>query len=171
MSRPGTERGAAWLAMVAAGGAAVALASRSGGHAAVTRSLGWALLAAVGASVLLQAAGRRLVAVLALALSAGLAVVVALGEGHAGLWAAALLGLAGAGAQLVRAGRWQAPARHRRASPAGPATDLDVWKALDAGVDPTSDEFRDNLAPREDSPVVTTRKPGTASSGPDEEDQ
>ena len=171
-SSSGRERALCWTAMLAAGVVALAVASRSGQSASPAKSIGYALMAATGVSLLLGALGRRLVAVLTLALSVGLALLVALGEGHWGLWVAGSLGLVGSLGQLVLAPRWASNARryHRGAQVQGPQNDLDAWKAFDAGMDPTSDEFGDNLDARETSPVAT-RKHGAADSGPDEEDQ
>lgn len=168
LSRPGTQKAIAWLAMVAAAVIAVATASRSGAHGQVSKALAWSLLAAVGLSLLLHALGRRLVAVLAIALSVGLVLVTALGEGHPALWAAGALGVVGGLAQLVWAGNWRSRARRyeREAPVTRPVTDLDTWKAMDAGLDPTSDGFGDSLASREDSPHQGSALRPTGSTAP-----
>ena len=163
---------ACWAALAVAGILALALASRSGRHADVSRALGWSMLAAAGVSLLLGRIGRQVVAVLGAALAVGTVFVVARGEGHWALWIAGVLGLAGALGQLVLAPRWPAPGRRydRAAATGRPRDDVDVWKAFDAGMDPTSDEFGDSLQARETSPVVT-RTRGAADSGPDQEDR
>ncbi|GAA1398394.1 hypothetical protein [Luteococcus peritonei] len=167
---PGRQKLLAWPAIFLAAVTCLGLASRSGAQADVARALGWAMLGGLGVSLLLGALGRRLVAALVAALAAGVAALVVRGEGHPGLWAAVVLAEVGALAQLVWAGGWSAASRFDRSVPAGPpATDLDVWKALDAGLDPTADEFGDNLPPRETRPAGTHQRPDDR--GAHQEDQ
>ncbi|MEL4357937.1 MULTISPECIES: Trp biosynthesis-associated membrane protein [unclassified Luteococcus] len=169
--KPGQLKVASWLATAAAAGLALYLAKQSGAHADAAKAIGWALLAAVGVSLLLGVLGRRLVAALELALAAGLALLVARGEGHQLLALAAALGLAGAATQLGTAHRWGSAARRfdrDAAAPARPQTDLDLWKALDAGLDPTSDEIHGKVTGREDSPIS---KPSPGAGADQKDDQ
>ncbi|MEL4504586.1 Trp biosynthesis-associated membrane protein [Luteococcus sp. H138] len=161
---------ASWLATAVAAGLALYLAKQSGQHADAVKAIGWALLAAVGVSLLLGVWGRRIVGLLEIALAAGLALVVARGEGHQLLWLASALGLAGAVTQLGTAQRWGSRAQRFERDSAGvgrPQTDLDVWKALDAGLDPTSDDFGGKVNTREDSPSTIEPRPGA---GADQKD-
>lgn len=174
----------AWLTLLVAALACLGLASRSGDAADVTRAVGWALLGGLAVSLLLRTAGRRIVAVLLLVLAVGVATLAARGA-HPALWAAAALAAAGALAQLLWSGGWASATRFERPGtiqpgttqsvptqsvPTEPATDLDVWKAFDAGLDPTSQGFGDNLASRETGPAGTHQH-GSGDRGAHQEDQ
>lgn len=169
--KPAQVKLGSWLATAAAGGLALYLAKKSGQHADAATAIGWALLAAVGVSLLLGVWGRRVVALLELALAAGLALLVVRGEGAQGLWLAVVLGLAGAATQLGTAQLWGSRAQRFERDSAGvvrPQTDLDIWKALDAGLDPTSDDFGGKVGARETSPTTIQPRPGA---GADQKDQ
>lgn len=150
---PGRQRALAWGAVVAGAVVAFFLSTRSGSDGDTVKALATATLAAAGASMLLQSLGRRLVALLGLLLAAGLVALPATGEGHVGLYAAGALVGVGALVQLVCAGRWPSrQERYERGTATRAASDADVWKAMDAGMDPTADEFGDRVSSREDSP-------------------
>lgn len=138
---PSMQKILAWGAPALAGIASLALASRSGDQADLVRAIAWALLAAVGLSLLARSVGRRLVAAVVLLLAAGLAMAVTRGQAHDALLGASGLALAGGITQLLCAPRWATRAsRFDRGHQQGPPrTDLDVWKAFDAGLDPTAD--------------------------------
>lgn len=171
--KPNQLRLAGWLAVALSAILAIVLAKDSGQQGAVARACGWALLAAVGASLLLRVWGRRLVALLELGLGAGLVLMVTHGQGAKLLLLAAGLAVVGAAVQLGTAHLWpQRSSRFERgtAAPQRPTSDLEIWKALDAGLDPTADGFGDSLGSRETS-SQHTRQPRPAASGADQEDQ
>ncbi|GAB2495853.1 hypothetical protein GCM10027030_31580 [Luteococcus sediminum] len=155
------QKAVAWIAPAVAAILALALASRCGDQADLVRTIAWSLLAAVGLSLLARRLGRRLVALVVLLLGAGLAMAVVRGQAHAALLGASALAAMGGLTQLVFAPRWATrDARFDRTTVGGPPqTDLDVWKAFDAGLDPTADHEQHtkpirsgndgSLAPRE----------------------
>lgn len=160
-----------WVALLAGAVLALVFAKDSGEHADAATAMGWALLAALGVSLLLAVWGRRVVALLELALAVGLGLLVLFGEGDRKLLLGVALAIVGAVLQLLTAHRWPTRAdRFQRQGSAGqhPTSDLDVWKALDAGLDPTSDDFDGSLAGRETSPNKTQPRPVV---GADQEDQ
>lgn len=132
------------MLMAAAGGiAALALASRTDSPE-LPRALGWAVLAAVAASLALGTLGRRVLGAFLVVLGLGLAVPLE----HPGITAGGVAVVLAGALMLALAGRWHTTRRFERDAPVAATSDTDVWKAMDAGLDPTADEFGDNLAPQ-----------------------
>lgn len=156
-------------------------------------ALALAALAGVAVTLLLGVWGRRLVGALVALLGVGVLAVVASrrtptpaqleqvlgvreapGTPTAWPWlvvvAAAVLVAAGA-AFVARAHRWRSPSgrfeRTSASSPAGVASSLDAWKALDAGADPTA--FDGNLTP--EAPTGRRDQAGRASGAPTRQEQ
>ncbi|MGO4955863.1 Trp biosynthesis-associated membrane protein [Luteococcus sp. Sow4_B9] len=171
--KPAQLRLLSWLTAAAGAVLAIVWAAHAGTLAATSRALGWSLLASVGLAALLGVWGRRLVGLVQLLLAAGLVLVVSSANGAGRLWLSVALAVIAGLLQILTAHRWPHRASRFERSASAPGAlggDLDIWKAMDAGLDPTEEGFGGSLEPRETSPDQT-RPPRPAPSGADQEDQ
>ena len=120
------------ITALAAIGALVAGFSAQAAESNVS-SLAWALAAGVGLSLMLSGAALRILAVVLAPIAAGGAVWAAQG----GLWVTVAAFAVAGGAVLAMV--WWGPgwAMRRRAAR---SSDLDPWKAMDEGLDPTAEQ-------------------------------
>lgn len=156
----GRLKATSWVLMAAGAVLALVLRNHSGEQGALVGALAWAVLAGVGVSLLLGSWGRRLVGGLQLLLAVGLGATALAASAHSAVLAAAALVLAGALVQLLTAQRWKSPAsRYARGPVTGqPQSDLELWKSMDAGIDPTRDEIGGSLAIQETMDVPRSSK-------------
>ncbi len=139
--RMASTRPVALILGLAAGVGALVLAGRTD-QPELPRAIGWALLAATVASLAFGHRGRQVLGGLVVVLGLGLAWPAA----HPGLVISGIAAIIAGGIFLAHAGRWDATRRFDRETPTVLDSDTDVWKAMDAGLDPTADGFGDNLA-------------------------
>lgn len=177
---PGDARSRAYalggLAIGSIAGVILASVSTAGGPAGVV--LAAAALAGLALALILRQLGRRVLGVLLVLLGAGMiAAVIAerpVGVAALGYAGCGLLVLAGSLLMVLRAQRWpRRPDRFDRTRARARTTADDdpneVWKALDAGHDPTAESITGSTAgstaDRADAPET-----GAAAAGPDDSD-